>query len=416
MIASVMAYAAGVVCASLIVGSVVISRLTSPSGDPVARAWRRRLARVGAGLAILFVASAIVAIGTDGRAWRVGSGTSGLLVATAMLHGAAVAVWLGVLTSLALLVHAASSEPAEASGSFAARAVQRASPLVLVLGAVAAAGGLILAWAGVDGSPALVGTAYGRMLLLEWVLFVPALGLMTVTVRRLPRLDGVEGNAVMRSLARMLLIATALALAIVTVTAILITLPPSAREPTMWPFPVRLAPAVMWRFPSVRDQVISGAEILVGGLLALVGAYRMKGGRPILVATAAVLLVAGAYKALAALTLDAYPTTYTRPAVAATEESIRRGHDLFAMHCAACHGPAGRGDGPGAAGLLQRPADLAASHTADHTPGDLYWWVTHGLGLAMPAFGDRLSAEESWDLVNFVRTLSATREPAPVKN
>ena len=85
---------------------------------------------------------------------------------------------------------------------------------------------------------------------------------------------------------------------------------------------------------------------------------------------------------------------------------MRRGRDLFVTHCAVCHGAGGRGDGPAAAGLLQRPADLTASHTADHTPGDIFWWVTHGLGLAMPAFGERLSVEERWDLVNFVRTLA----------
>jgi putative copper resistance protein D len=156
----------------------------------------------------------------------------------------------------------------------------------------------------------------------------------------------------------------------------------------------------------VRDQVIAGAEILVGGLLALTAAHRIKGWRPLLVAVGVVLSGLGVYKALAALTLDAYPTTYTRPAVAATPESIGRGRDLFVTHCGVCHGAGGRGDGPAAAGLLQRPADLTASHTADHTPGDIFWWVTHGLGLAMPAFGERLSVEERWDLVNFVRTLA----------
>jgi putative copper resistance protein D len=111
------------------------------------------------------------------------------------------------------------------------------------------------------------------------------------------------------------------------------------------------------------------------------------------------------------MTIDAYPSTYARPAVATTPESVRRGRGLFAAHCAPCHGPAGRGDGPAAASLLQLPADLTSSHTADHTPGDLFWWVTHGLGLAMPAFGDQLSAEERWHLVNFVRTLAVPSRP-----
>jgi putative copper resistance protein D len=41
-----------------------------------------------------------------------------------------------------------------------------------------------------------------------------------------------------------------------------------------------------------------------------------------------------------------------------------------------------------------------------HTAGDLFWWIGHGLR-QMPAFGDRLSPDERWDLVNFLRALSA---------
>jgi mono/diheme cytochrome c family protein len=35
------------------------------------------------------------------------------------------------------------------------------------------------------------------------------------------------------------------------------------------------------------------------------------------------------------------------------------GRALYADYCAACHGTAGRGDGPAAAGLSARPADLS---------------------------------------------------------
>ncbi|MFN6979250.1 MAG: c-type cytochrome [Gemmobacter sp.] len=34
------------------------------------------------------------------------------------------------------------------------------------------------------------------------------------------------------------------------------------------------------------------------------------------------------------------------------------GKDLYATYCAGCHGDGGRGDGPAAAGLAARPADL----------------------------------------------------------
>lgn len=37
-----------------------------------------------------------------------------------------------------------------------------------------------------------------------------------------------------------------------------------------------------------------------------------------------------------------------------------RGPDLFRAHCAACHGPEGKGNGPAAAALRTKPADLTA--------------------------------------------------------
>ncbi|HKW93954.1 MAG TPA: c-type cytochrome, partial [Methylomirabilota bacterium] len=59
-------------------------------------------------------------------------------------------------------------------------------------------------------------------------------------------------------------------------------------------------------------------------------------------------------------------------------------------------------------GLPRPPADLTAPHTAQHTAGDMFWWLSHGIPAAgMPAFGEALSEDDRWDLINFIRTLSA---------
>jgi putative copper resistance protein D len=79
----------------------------------------------------------------------------------------------------------------------------------------------------------------------------------------------------------------------------------------------------------------------------------------------------------------------------------------YREHCAACHGSNGAGNGPAGASLSPPPSDLRAHHAALHTAGDLYWWITHGRR-QMPAFGERLDAEQRWDLVNFIRALSAS--------
>jgi mono/diheme cytochrome c family protein len=147
--------------------------------------------------------------------------------------------------------------------------------------------------------------------------------------------------------------------------------------------------------------------VAVLGLVALLAslALRRRLRLPVL-AGGTVVLVAGAAIAVPPLVSDAYPTTYQRPDIAYQASSIAEGQALFAQHCAVCHGPRGAGDGPAAATLQPRPADLRAHHVALHTAGDIFWWITHGRP-PMPAFADRLEPDARWHLVNYVRALAA---------
>ena len=52
------------------------------------------------------------------------------------------------------------------------------------------------------------------------------------------------------------------------------------------------------------------------------------------------------------------------------------------------------------------PANLTEPHVAVHTDGDLHWWITNGIQPAMPAFGEDLTQEEIWNVINYVRTLT----------
>jgi putative copper resistance protein D len=91
--------------------------------------------------------------------------------------------------------------------------------------------------------------------------------------------------------------------------------------------------------------------------------------------------------------------------------SIVAGRVLYRAHCESCHGVAGYGDGPAGGALPRRPADLTAKHASDHTAGDLYWWISHGIEPAgMPGFADQLTPEERWDVINFVRALGAAED------
>lgn len=103
------------------------------------------------------------------------------------------------------------------------------------------------------------------------------------------------------------------------------------------------------------------------------------------------------------------------------EASLAAGRVLFAANCAVCHGEQGRGNGPAAAQLTLPPPDFGNGHLDIHTDGDVFYWIQNGLSATspMPAFKDKLSDDEIWHLVNYVRrlrneaTLDERADPAP---
>lgn len=101
--------------------------------------------------------------------------------------------------------------------------------------------------------------------------------------------------------------------------------------------------------------------------------------------------------------VPAYPSTYFRSPIAYTADSIDHGEVLYRKHCAACHGPHGRGDGPATAALAYLPPDLT-EHVPHHREGDLLWWLKQGIpGTPMPGFGARIGDEGLWDVLSYLR-------------
>jgi copper transport protein len=92
---------------------------------------------------------------------------------------------------------------------------------------------------------------------------------------------------------------------------------------------------------------------------------------------------------------------------------IEAGQRIYLQNCATCHGAEGKGDGPAAANLNPKPADLTV-HAPLHTEGDLYWWVTHGIsGTAMPAWESTLTDLQRWQVVTFVKNTFGAATPTP---
>ena len=215
----------------------------------------------------------------------------------------------------------------------------------------------------------------------------------------------------MARLARFVGAELGLAALILLVTSGLSVTPPARHESPYWPLSHRLAYDAMIDAPGAKARLLVGSQIAVLGLVAGAAALVMRQHAALLLAGSVAAVVAGVWVALPPLVVDAYPTTYLRPGIPYQASSIVKGIDLYAAHCATCHGRGGEGDGPGGAGLVPRPADLTAPHTGQHTAGDLFWWLTHGIpSSGMPPFADVLTEDDRWDVINFLRALAAGAE------
>jgi mono/diheme cytochrome c family protein len=92
--------------------------------------------------------------------------------------------------------------------------------------------------------------------------------------------------------------------------------------------------------------------------------------------------------------------------IRATAESIEIGKRHFATFCTPCHGETGKGDGLVAAKFIPPPDLSTAALQKARTDGYWYSYIAVG-GAVMPAYGEALSPEERWHVVNFLRTLAA---------
>jgi putative copper resistance protein D len=365
------------------------------------------------GEALLLAAVATALLSLAGHAAAVEPGTGGA-VASDAIHLLAAGIWIGGLWPLALLLRRASTSSGTDARPYAVLAVRRFSKTALVAVIVLAISGLVNTALYVGDIAGLLGTDYGRLLLVKLALLLPTLGVAWLNRRRLPALAGeahTVGRPAMRRLAAFVAVEGALALLLLAVVALLVSTPPARHQAPTWPLSFRLSTIVLGDAPALQARVLVGSQIAVLGAVLAFCSLAWRRLRAPFLAGAVLLLACGLGLALPPLAIDAYPLTYRRPGVTYTAASITEGAALYAEHCATCHGAAGAGDGVAGFRLPRPPADLRAAHTVHHTAGDLYWWISHGIQDAgMPGFAHRLTEDERWDLVNFVRALAAANQ------
>lgn len=85
-------------------------------------------------------------------------------------------------------------------------------------------------------------------------------------------------------------------------------------------------------------------------------------------------------------------------------EALRVGTEVYTEHCRSCHGPLGDGKGEKAAKLSIAPGDFTDRAKMDRlSDGELYWQISKGRH-PMPAFANKLSEQQRWQVVDYIRT------------
>lgn len=98
-----------------------------------------------------------------------------------------------------------------------------------------------------------------------------------------------------------------------------------------------------------------------------------------------------------------------------TAESITRAKKWWALDCAMCHGQVGDGKGETARDMkLAIPDFTDAATLKDRTDGEIFYIIRKGHEY-MPPEGQRVTTEQNWDLVNYVRSLSKKKPEAEQK-
>ena len=374
---------------------LVATVLVLPSGR--GKTWARYLT-------LVVTAVALGLQGMIGHAGATAGATGDGLVFSESLHLLAAGIWLGSLLPLWLSLGALS--PIQ-SASVCERFTPIGVACVLVLAGTGFAQGLEL----IGSLPALLGTPYGHFAVLKITLFAAALVLAALNrfwlTDRLA--TGITGAS--RDLGVSLCIETCLGLAIVTAAAFMASSPPAAHTAPVWPLPWRFSLVTVNEDPDFRQEVVVSA-IAIGAAVLLMGASLL--WRRFRLAALAILAVALVLRgpSLKLLAVEAYPTSFQTSPTDFSAASIARGQALYVTNCAACHGPEGEGNGPAAAGLRIKPADLTMPHLWEHSDGEMFWWLTHGIddpegGLAMPGFATTLSVEDRWALIDYVRAHNA---------
>ena len=80
------------------------------------------------------------------------------------------------------------------------------------------------------------------------------------------------------------------------------------------------------------------------------------------------------------------------------------GKKLYRAMCFVCHGPKGKGDGMGGAGLTPKPTDLTSEAVQSQSDGAIFWKIAEGRA-PMAGYKTSIPEKKRWEIINYIRTL-----------
>ena len=335
-----------------------------------------------------------------------------LATVTYALHLILASAWFGGLPGV-ILVAATTTTGSPDDRARAAKVLNRFSALAVPTMIAVIVSGLVIANRMIDTNYAgLAATTYGWLLIVKLTLlaiilfiasraksvWVPALG-------QSPNTAAAGGQKLLAGVR----VEFVLAILLVIVATLLANAVPAKHDVIdNWPYPFRFSIDATWGDWLVKTIVGIGLVfvILAGTTLAL--SRKKQWAAPWRIAVPALLGSMGLVGIFYPIAVQSYPETYRKTPVPFDAISIANGADLFTANCIPCHGPQAKGNGVLAKTLPKQPVDLLTEpHTAMHTAGDFFHWLTYGrFNGIMPAFGEKFSEEERWDLLNFLHANS----------
>jgi copper resistance protein D len=326
-------------------------------------------------------------------------------------HLIAASVWFGGLPGVILSASSSASSTGEQSS--VSEVLNRFSTLAFFTMIAIVISGVVVANRMIDTNYAgLVATAYGWLLiakltLLAFILWIASRA-KSIWLPMLRQSSEIAARGIQKILI-WVRVEFALAILLVIVATVLANAVPAKHDIIdNWPYPFRFSIDANWVDPLVRTIVLTGLVFLITAGITIVLGRKKQWGTSWRIAIATVLGTLGLGATLYPLSVQSYPETYRKTPVPFDAISIANGADLFSANCIPCHGPQAKGNGVLAKTLPKQPVDLLTEpHTAMHTAGDFFHWLTYGrFNGIMPAFGEKFSEEERWDLLNFLHANS----------